>query len=305
MSNQIWVVVADQIPFAPLLAMAQGTGKQVEAVVVGPRERADAVAAAGADAVMWFEAGQDTPAESFAGVIAEASEQAAPCAIVSAGAASARVIVAAVAARMRIPIVPFITKLAFEDGKTVVEHAVAEGRSIEPVEVTGPVAGFIVDSADEPEARSAAVDQVTVSAEGRMRIVATHAPEGDGVDLADADRVVSVGRGFCAKEELKFAEDLADALKAELACSLPVCDNYHWFEHSRVVGTSTQKISPRLYVAMGISGQPQHMAGVRGAKTIVAINEDPEAPIFRECNYGIVGEFQKVAPVLTKAIAAL
>ena len=96
---------------------------------------------------------------------------------------------------------------------------------------------------------------------------------------------------------------MAEALGAEIACSLSLCDDYRWFEHGRVVGTSTQRIAPRLYVSVGISGQPQHMTGVRGAKTIVAINNDPEAPIFRACAYGIVGDLNKVVPALTEALS--
>ena len=78
----------------------------------------------------------------------------------------------------------------------------------------------------------------------------------------------------------------------ELACTKPLCDNYRWLKKSHLVGSSAHRISPRFYLAVGISGQPQHMMGVRGAKTIIAINSDPEAPIFGKCTYGIVGDAQ-------------
>lgn len=136
-----------------------------------------------------------------------------------------------------------------------------------------------------------------------MRVLDTNTDSG-GTGLSEAERVVGVGRGFLEKDRLVIAEELCDALGAEMACSLSLCDDYRWFEHNRVVGTSTQRISPRLYIACGISGQPQHLAGVRAAKTIVAINRDPDAPIFRACDYGIVGDLNEVVPALTKALAA-
>lgn len=305
MSNKIWVVVADDVPQGPVLALAQGTGKQVEAVAVGPRRRAEAAADAGADAVIWYPCDESLPAETCAESVAKAAQAEVPCAIVSSSAPAARVIVARIAAQLGIPIIPFITAIEAGDGAAVVEHAVAEGRSIEPVEVEGPFAGFAVDGSNEADARMAPpITEVACEADARMTVVATAENEG-GADLANADRVVGVGRGFCTKDALGIGYDLAEALHAEVACSLPMCDNFHWFEHSRVVGTSTQKISPRLYVALGISGQPQHMAGVRGAKTIVAVNEDPEAPIFRECDYGIIGDLEKIAPVFAQAIRSI
>ena len=147
------------------------------------------------------------------------------------------------------------------------------------------------------------VAAVAEGAVAPLTITATHAGEEGGASLASANRVVGVGRGLTGKDQLALAEALAEALGAEIACSLSLCDDYRWFEHGRVVGTSTQRIAPRLYVSVGISGQPQHMTGVRGAKTIVAINNDPEAPIFRACAYGIVGDLNKVVPALTEALS--
>ncbi|MBQ3302314.1 MAG: electron transfer flavoprotein subunit alpha/FixB family protein, partial [Eggerthellaceae bacterium] len=152
------------------------------------------------------------------------------------------------------------------------------------------------------EATPATVQEGSAEASDSLEVISTDAASADASGLLTAERVVGVGLGIGGKENLSLIDDLADALGAAVACTLPLCDNYRWFEHSSVVGTSTQKISPRLYVACGSSGAPQHLAGVRGAKVIVAINNDPEAPIFRECSYGIVGDVVKVLPVITEAI---
>ena len=186
----------------------------------------------------------------------------------------------------------------------VVDRLVAEQRAVEMLETTAPVVALVADGSDDVEAAAAApVEVVAEGAVAPLAITATHAGEEGGASLASANRVVGVGRGLTSKDQLALAEALASALDAEIACSLSLCDDYRWFEHGRVVGTSTQRIAPRLYVSVGISGQPQHMTGVRGAKTIVAINNDLEAPIFRACAYGIVGDLNKVVPALTAALS--
>ncbi len=121
------------------------------------------------------------------------------------------------------------------------------------------------------------------------------------VDLTAADIIVSVGRGIKEKENIPMVEELANALGAELAASRPICDN-GWLPMERQVGSSGQTVSPKVYMAVGISGAIQHLVGMKGAKTIVAINKDPEAPIFEVADYGIVGDLFEVVPALTEEV---
>lgn len=121
------------------------------------------------------------------------------------------------------------------------------------------------------------------------------------VDLSSADMIVSVGRGIKEKENLPLVEALADALGAELAASRPICDN-GWLPMERQVGSSGQTVAPKVYFAVGISGAIQHLVGMKGAKTVVAINSDENAPIFEVADYGIVGDLFQVVPALTAAI---
>jgi electron transfer flavoprotein alpha subunit len=121
------------------------------------------------------------------------------------------------------------------------------------------------------------------------------------VDLSASQIIVSVGRGIKEKENIGMVEDLASALGADLAASRPICDN-GWLPMERQVGSSGQTVSPALYVAVGISGAIQHLVGMKGSKTVVAINQDEGAPIFEIADYGIVGDLFEIVPALAEEI---
>jgi electron transfer flavoprotein alpha subunit len=121
------------------------------------------------------------------------------------------------------------------------------------------------------------------------------------VDLSQAERIVSVGRGIKEQTNIQVAERLAEAIGAEIAASRPICDA-GWLPMERQVGSSGQTVAPKLYLALGISGAIQHLVGMKGANTIVAINKDPDAPIFEVADYGIVGDLFEVVPAIIEAV---
>jgi electron transfer flavoprotein alpha subunit len=124
------------------------------------------------------------------------------------------------------------------------------------------------------------------------------------IDITKADILVAVGRGIKGVEHIPMAKELADAVGGTLACSRPVVDK-RWLPKSCQVGTSGKTVRPKIYIALGISGAFQHMAGMKGAATIIAVNKDPKAPIFNIAHYGIVGDLFKVVPVLKEKVEGL
>ncbi|MEE8437697.1 MAG: electron transfer flavoprotein subunit alpha/FixB family protein [Candidatus Neomarinimicrobiota bacterium] len=138
-------------------------------------------------------------------------------------------------------------------------------------------------------------DQIKTRSEAPFR------EEAGDVDLTAADIIVSVGRGIGKEENLTIIYDLAQALKGEVGSSRPVVDS-GWLPSSRQIGSSGQTVSPKLYLALGISGSIQHVVGMKGSKKIVAINKDPDAPIFELADYGIVGDIIEIIPKLTDAL---
>ncbi len=184
-----------------------------------------------------------------------------------------------------------------------------QGKLSADVKPGGPAPHFVsiqagAFRADQLEAGSTAVETFTPELSTDKIRQQPHDPfreSARAVDLTAADIIVSVGRGIKEKENISLIEDLAKALGGELAASRPICDS-GWLPMERQVGSSGQTVSPKVYMAVGISGAIQHLVGMKGAKTIVAINKDANAPIFEVADYGIVGDLFEVVPALIEEV---
>ena len=165
--------------------------------------------------------------------------------------------------------------------------------------ITIQIGAFRADAAQKGTA-AAKVTAATVNIDEsklRQKPEAPFQEAKQAVDLSQAERIVAVGRGIKSQENIAVAEQLAKALGAELAASRPICDN-GWLPMERQIGSSGQTVAPKLYLALGISGAIQHLVGMKGARTIVAINKDAEAPIFEVADYGIQGDLFELAPAI-------
>ena len=157
---------------------------------------------------------------------------------------------------------------------------------------------------DQAAAGSAAVENVTAAVANTPARVVPHEVFQEAkqtVDLSQAEVIVAVGRGIKEQKNIPLAENLAAALGGEVAASRPICDN-GWLPLERQIGSSGQTVAPKLYIALGVSGAIQHIVGMKGSRTIVAINKDPEAPIFEIADVGVVGDLFQIVPALTEEI---
>ena len=165
--------------------------------------------------------------------------------------------------------------------------------------VTIQIGAFRADAAAKGSAAAAVTNASITIDESKLRQKpdAPFQEAKQAVDLSQAERIVAVGRGIKSQENIAVAEQLARAFGAELAASRPICDN-GWLPMERQIGSSGQTVAPKLYVALGISGAIQHLVGMKGSRTIVAINKDAEAPIFEVADYGIQGDLFELAAAL-------
>jgi electron transfer flavoprotein alpha subunit len=301
-SVDAWIVVGDQPAISNLITIARALGGQVGAVVAGPRSVAETVAASGVDKVVWCAAPDDAPAEASAPAVADAVASDPPRVVLSGRNPADRVLLGAAAARLRAAVLTGARSVSLDGADVTVVNAVFGDIADETVAVSGPVA-LLLDGGPVPPAAGSSVpiEEVAVTPLG-VRIVETRMSGFDEVDLGAAHRVIGVGRGLRAKEDLVMVEELARALQAEIACSRPVAEGLNWMGKDRYIGSSGARIAPQLYVAIGISGQLQHMVGVTGAETIVAVNSDPNAAVFTQTDYGLVGDLYQLVPAITAAL---
>jgi electron transfer flavoprotein alpha subunit len=295
-----WIVVAGDPAIGTLIETARALGGQVTAVVVGPRAVADTVAAGGVDQVVWLGDPGQAPVEAYASAVADAVG-AADGAVLGASRPGDRVLLGAVAARLQAAVLTEASSVSADGDGLVVTHTIYGGIAMETVLVAGPVA-LVLDGGPVPAANGAVPVAEVAAIPCGITVVQTTSSAFEQVDLGAAARVVGIGRGLKAQGDLGMIEALAGASKAEVGCSRPVAEGLNWLGKDRYIGVSGQHIAPELYFAIGISGQLQHMVGVRGAKTIVAINSDPDAMVFKDADFGLVGDLYQIVPALTEAL---
>jgi electron transfer flavoprotein alpha subunit len=292
--------------------IAQALGVPVAAAVLGSNIEPLAREAAGYAIEKIFAADHpllsDYTADGYTAALAQLIQSVGPEAVVFPHTYQVRDYGPKLATRLGKAFVSDVVDVKTESGGLLLVRQLFQGKLSADVKVTGYPQFISVQAgafrAGQSSDRNGAIESFAVKLEPEQIRGKPEAPFREAqrsVDLSAADIIVSVGRGIKEKENLPVVEDLAKALGAELAASRPICDN-GWLPMERQVGSSGQTVAPKIYFAIGISGAIQHLVGMKGSKTIVAINKDENAPIFESADYGVVGDLFEVVPALAEEI---
>ncbi len=293
--------------------LADSTGGEVHALLVGApgiAAKSDQLAQYGADVVFVCEHDAFTQynPEATASLAADRVKSGGYRAALFATSALGRDLAPRVAGKLAAGIVTDVTAVELTGDTLTVKHPINIGKVIATVTIAGtPAVVGLRPNTFTPvvNAKAGRTENVAPSGDlsaSRVRVKETVTGSTGKLDLAEAPVIIAGGRGLKAAENFKLVEDLADAFgNAAVGATRAVTDD-GWRPHSDQIGQTGRLVSPELYVAVGISGAVQHLAGMRTSKTIVAINKDKEAPIFRVADYGIVGDVFEIVPALTSAV---
>ncbi len=281
-------------------------GTSCLALVLGPATGAEELGRYGASRVLHVAdpALANLDSQTYSAAIADVAQKNGATVIITSHTSTGKSIAGRLAVRLNAGLVSGVNSLpTVEGGNLRVKKPVFSGKAVAEYEISSPVRIIsLMGNAVKPEATGSPATVEAVSADagtGRIRVKEVKTQEGR-VPLPEAEIVVSAGRGMKEPGNWGIVEDLAETLGATTACSRPVADS-HWRPHHEHVGQTGIAIRPNLYIAIGISGAIQHLAGVNNSKVIVVINKDPEAPFFKAADYGVVGDLFEVVPRLNEA----
>lgn len=297
-----------------LLNKAQELGKELHkkviAVTIGHEEFAKEFLEHGADVVIVVETAlQQFKAEEYTSILQSIMKDHGNEVVLIGSNKNGKELAARLAAKLDAGCVMDCLKVSLHDKKITTERIVYSGNAIAVEEFTTTpqiltIPPKVFDPLPRNEHHKGEIIKKKIEPEhSPSKIVKIQEMKSEGVNVEDAEIIVSCGRGFKKKEDIKLVSDLADVLKGRtVGCSRPIAADLKWLSEDHWIGLSGHKVKPKLYIACGISGQIQHIAGMRDSGVIVAINKDPEALIFKSADYGIVGDLYEVLPKLTSAI---
>ncbi|MDH7517287.1 MAG: electron transfer flavoprotein subunit alpha/FixB family protein [Candidatus Thermoplasmatota archaeon] len=290
--------------------LAKELHKKVIAVCIGHDSFAKDYLEHGADSVIAAEADLHTfKAEEYASILEKIVKENNVEVVLIGSNKNGKELAARLSAKLDTGCVTDCTNVYVKDKKIVTERMVYSGNAIaveqflsHPQIVTIPPKAF--NPLPKTEGHKGEVIKKKYDFErSPSKITKVQEMKTEGVNVEDAEIIVSCGRGFKNKDDIRLVRELADALKGRtIGCSRPIAADLKWLSEDHWIGLSGHKVKPKLYIACGISGQIQHIAGMRDSGVVVAINKDPEALIFKSADYGIVGDLYQVLPKLTNAI---
>ncbi|MBM4762864.1 electron transfer flavoprotein subunit alpha/FixB family protein [Bacillus sp. B15-48] len=304
--KNIWVIADSPEYGYELLSKIASKGDQVTAFVNGDATVANECFAYGASTVNLLPLPKNTTWEQYAKVIASEGKEVQPELIVVAATRRGKTVAAQVAALLDVPCITETKAIEIDGDTKLFTRTIYGGLAETELETSQSVVVSVTPGTFEKEKaatpENGTVRTIELTEPNNVVIVERKQKEETSVNLNDANVVVGVGRGFGNAENVKLAEELATTLGGEIGCTRPVAEDFHWVSEERYIGISGAVIKPNLYIGAGISGQIQHMYGVRDSKTIVAIDKNENAPIFKSADYYIVADINEVLPELISAV---
>ena len=295
--NQVWVVASDKATIVELTSGAKQLGEEVVLVMAGDKENA-------VNANTVYCLNNEGTFLNCLPAIVELVKEKKPDLVITDTSKNGRIVAGYIAAAVGTNVMTDVGEVVLEDGKVTTKRMVYGGGAFktERAGATAVVcAGAGVFEAGEVTAAGNVVD-VAVEASTAIQFKGKAEKPVVAVNLAGAKKIVCVGRGVGAEENLRVAEEFAGLIGAEIGCSRPVAEENHWLPKERYIGVSGAIVKPELYIVAGVSGQVQHMAGANQSGVVVAINKDKSAPVFSQCDYGIVGDMNKILAALSEKL---
>lgn len=292
-----------------LCAAGRLCAEKVDLVLIGSTEMAQRGLIQGADRVYLLgEANQNRMVEDFFPTLAALAKQEKPKAVIIKASARGRNMAARLAASFDTSVLNDALELRIEEGALISKKRVFGGiafreeKAISETAIICISAGVFAPLEADGSRTGEVIEVDFISPTNQVKCLEIKAKVGEQVNLQIAKKVICVGRGIAAQGDLDLVRELADLIGAEMGCTRPIAEGEHWMGKERYVGVSGVMLKPNLYLGIGISGQIQHVAGIDQAGTIIAINNDKKAPIFKYADYGIVDDLYTVLPALIEKL---
>jgi electron transfer flavoprotein alpha subunit len=305
--KKIWVIADVPETAFELLSKARQFGTQITAYLAGDQETAVQALSYGADVVKLMKLPSHTVWEQYSALLAQEAQAVQPELILVNASSRGKDLAAQLAAKLDCPCCSECKKLEQADGNLAMQRIVYGGLANKEIE--SHVFPFVLTVSagtfqkDEPEeGRSGEVTSLALPEQSPIQLLERKPKAASTVNLKEASVVVGVGRGVADPKMLESAGELAKLLGGELGCTRPLAEDLKWLPEERYIGISGQQIKPQLYLGAGVSGQIQHVYGIRDSKVIAAINNNENAPIFQVSDYYIVGNLEEVIPALMTAL---
>ena len=305
--QSIFVVSDDISALTELCVGAKSLADKVTAVVFGDKSTAEQAASCGAGSILFCPVGDDSAPEDYAAAIADEVKKADSALVMLNNSIRSRCLAGKLGVLLDTSVLTSVSAVCKKDDAVIASRMVYGGTAQRTERFTRPYGVVTVSSGafevNETPAATTDIAQIAGAPQGGIKRIARNEKKEGGTNLVAAKRIVDVGRGLAAEEDLEMCRKLAEVLGADVGCSRPVAENNKWLPKSSYMGITGVQVKPDVIISLGVSGQVQHIGGINKSKFIIAINKDKAAPIFKSCDFGLVGDMYKIVPALIEKLS--